>query len=212
MARFFNPESLGEDAKLHAPACERNRDVILDVLETHFPTEGTVLEIAAGTGQHSVHFAPAFPNLHWQPSDIDERHLMSIAAWRAGAGTANLLAPVHLDVTADWDLPDLPAPVSAMTAINLIHIAPWEVAMALFHGAANLMESGGILYLYGPYKQGGAHTADSNAAFDAKLRGHNPSWGVRDMESVIALGTQGGFTLTEVTPMPANNFSLVFKK
>ena len=45
--------------KPFAPACERNRDPILEVLRTHFAACRRVLEIGSGTGQHAVHFAAA---------------------------------------------------------------------------------------------------------------------------------------------------------
>jgi len=50
-------------AKQHAPATQRNRDAITDVLAHTLPASGAVLEIAAGTGEHAVFFAGAFPQL-----------------------------------------------------------------------------------------------------------------------------------------------------
>lgn len=71
---------------------------------------------------------------------------------------------------------------------------------------------GGVLYLYGAYKENGAHTAPSNEAFDQDLRRRNPEWGVRDLEEVVNLATAHGLALAECIPMPANNFSLVFRR
>ena len=79
-------------------------------------------------------------------------------------------------------------------------------------GAARVLPAGGILYLYGPYKIGGRHTAPSNAAFDADLRARNPQWGIRDLGDVIALAERCGFALAETVPMPANNLSVIFRR
>jgi len=197
------------DARHVAPAAERNREPILSVLRRVLPASGQVLEIASGTGQHIVHFAAALPGLTWQPSDPDEAARESIAAWTAHAGLANVRAPLALDVLqAPWGVDA----AQAVVCINMIHIAPWAAAQALFAGAGRLLAPGGVLFLYGPYRRGGAHTAPSNAAFDAQLRAADPAWGVRDLEDVAALGEAAGLALEEVVPMPANNFSLVFRR
>ncbi len=198
-----------EYLKQISAASERNKGPILDVLERVLPESGRVLEIASGTGQHAVHFAAALPALEWQPSDIDPELRASVEAWRADAGLSNLLAPVHLDVTAD------PWPVVAADAIvnaNMIHIAPWEVCLGLFDGAARLLPVGGVLYMYGPYKIGGAHTAPSNASFDQSLRMRDPSWGIRDLDVVAEEAGRRGLDLIETVEMPANNLSVVYRK
>ncbi|WP_250451606.1 DUF938 domain-containing protein [Caballeronia sp. ATUFL_M2_KS44] len=192
-----------------APAAERNRDAILAVLARVLPKRGVVLEIASGTGQHAAHCASALPGIVWQPSDPDAASRESIAAWRAHAGLPNLDAPLCIDVTSgDWGIGN----VAAIVCINMIHIAPWEAAEALVRGAAERLGAGGVLYLYGPFRRNGAHTASSNEAFDAQLRATDSRWGVRDMETVEALAREAGFTLAEAIAMPANNFSLVFVK
>ena len=193
----------------HAPAAERNREPILAVLERVLPASGTVLEIASGTGQHAIHFAAALPKLVWQPSDPGEDARASIAAWTAHSGLANVRAPLALDVRdASWGIDA----AAAIVCINMIHISPWESAQALIGGAGRLLQTGGVLFLYGPYRRGGAHTAPSNAAFDAQLRSRDPSWGVRDMEDMVALADAAGFDSDEPVEMPANNFCLVFRK
>lgn len=52
-----------------SPACERNRNPILEVLRRQFADRRRVLEVGSGTGQHAVHFAAALPHLVWQTSD-----------------------------------------------------------------------------------------------------------------------------------------------
>ncbi len=192
-----------------APAVARNRDPILAVLRRVFPAQGTVLEIASGTGEHAVHFAGALPGMTWQPTDPDMVAVRSIAAWRETARLPNLLAPLVLDVTsAVWPVQR----ADAMVCINMIHISPWRAAEALMAGAARLLAPGSALFLYGPYKEGGAHTAPSNEAFDASLRARNPEWGVRDLDDVKALAEREGVDFVERVAMPANNLSVVFRR
>ncbi|NUY01235.1 DUF938 domain-containing protein [Paraburkholderia youngii] len=197
------------DARQHSPSAERNREPILAVLRDALPARGRVLEIASGTGEHAIWFADALPGLDWQPSDADEEARESIAAWTAHAGLANVRAPLALDVhQPDWGVDAL----DAVVCINMIHISPWSAAQALIDGAGRRLVDGGVLYLYGPYRRGGAHTAPSNEAFEQWLKSRNPEWGVRDMEAVVALGDAAGLTCERVVAMPANNFSLVFRK
>lgn len=192
-----------------SPSVARNREPILAVLRRALPERGLVLEIASGTGEHALHFAAALPGLVWQPSDPDPAALASIAAHRAAEGPPNLLAPIALDVTA----PSWPAArADAVVAINMIHIAPWAAAEGLMRGAGRVLAPGGVLFLYGPYKEGGVHTAPSNAAFDASLRGRDPQWGVRDLEAVAEAAGAQGLALVERVAMPANNLSLVFRR
>jgi SAM-dependent methyltransferase len=192
-----------------SPAVARNRDPILAVLRRFLPAQGTVLEIAAGTGEHAAYFAPQFPHLAWQPSDVDPDALASIDAHRARANAPNLRAPVELDVTAaTWPL----TRADAVLSINMIHISPWAAAQGLMTGAARLLPAGGVLYLYGPFKENGVHTAPSNASFDAMLKARDPSWGVRDVGDVRKLADSHGFDFVERIAMPSNNLSLVFRR
>ena len=196
-------------AALLSPAVARNRDPILAVLRRVLPDRGTVLEIASGTGEHAAYFAVQLPHLIWQPSDVDPEALASIEAHRAAANAPNLRAPVTLDVTAPaWPVPH----ADALVSMNMIHISPWTAAQGLMAGAARLLEAGAPLYLYGPFKENGEHTAPSNAAFDASLRARDPQWGVRDLGDVRALAASHGFDFVERVAMPANNLSLVFRR
>lgn len=192
-----------------APAVARNRDPILEVLRRVLPARGFVLEIASGTGEHAIHFAGALPGLTWQPSDPNANARSSIAAWRRSAALANMLPPIALDVTSQrWPVER----ADAVVCINMIHIAPWRAAEGLMAGAARVLSAGGVLFLYGPYKEAGRHTAPSNEAFDADLRARNPEWGVRDLDDVKALADQNGFDFAERVAMPANNLSVVFRR
>jgi SAM-dependent methyltransferase len=190
----------------------RQREPILAVLRAVLPPTGRVLEIASGTGQHAICFAGALRGLDWQPSDPDADARASIAAWIAHEGLANVRAPLALDVhQPDWGLPTRDE-FDAVVCINMIHISPWSATEALFAGASRRLAAGGVLYVYGPYRRDGAHISAGNAAFDQQLRNHNPAWGVRDMEAVVASGASAGFVCGEPVAMPANNFSLVFRR
>jgi SAM-dependent methyltransferase len=197
------------EAALTSPSVARNRDPILEVLRRVLPITGTVLEIASGTGEHAVHFAVALPHLTWQPTDQDEQALNSIAAHRAISKLPNLLAPVRLDTSSpEWPVER----ASAVVAINMVHISPWRATQGLMAGARRVLPPGGVLYLYGAYKENGAYTAPSNEAFDQDLRRRNPEWGVRDLEEVVNLASSHGLELVERIPMPANNLSVVFRR
>ncbi len=197
------------DAKLHHPHVARNREPLLAVLKRLLAERALVLEIASGSGEHAAFFAKALPAVSWLPSDIDAEALASIAAFRAEAGVPNLLAPVRLDVMSEtWPVKH----VNAIVCNNMIHIAPWAATEALVAGAGRCLRAGGILFLYGPYKIDGRHTARSNEAFDADLRSRNREWGIRDLIEVRDLAARHGLTLTETVPMPANNFSVIFRR
>jgi SAM-dependent methyltransferase len=197
------------DPRRYRPHVPRNRDPILDVLRRVLPVHGLVLEIASGSGEHAAYFAKALPQLTWQPSDPQEEALASIAAHREDAGIANLLAPLQLDVTASsWPVQR----ADAVVCCNMIHIAPWAACEGLITGAARVLPVGGVLYLYGPYKIGGQHTAPSNQEFDSYLRGQNPAWGIRDLDEVTALARRHNLVLVETIAMPANNLSVIFTR
>lgn len=190
-------------------APERNKGPILDVLRRVLPARGTVLEIASATGQHIAHFAAALPNLIWQPSDMSDEHLRNLVARRDHVSLPNLLAPVRLDVTAlPWPL----GPIDAIYNANMIHISPWQTTLGLFQGARDLLSTGALLITYGPYAFDGRHVSDSNRAFDESLRSRNSAWGVRDVRDVARVAEENGFELEEQVQMPANNFTLVWRK
>ncbi len=200
---------MSEDARRFAPAVARNKTAITEVLARHLPASGLVLEIASGSGEHALHFAAHFPALRFQPTDPDAAALASIAAWQAEAQLPNLLPPLALDVMADaW-----PArKADAVLCINMIHIAPWEATAALMRGAARVLPRDGVLFLYGPFKQGGQHTTPSNAEFDSSLRAQDARWGVRDLEAVAKIASAAGFAAPVVEAMPANNLSVIFRR
>jgi hypothetical protein len=197
------------DPRRHAPATGRNRDAILAVLRRVLPPEGLVLEVASGTGEHATYFAPRLPHLRFQPTERDPALMGSILAWSAEAAAPNLLPPLALDAAAgQWPVDE----AAAILCINMIHIAPMAACEGLLRGAARLLPPDGPLYLYGPFRIGGRHTAPSNESFDAQLRAQDPSWGVRDLDEVGGLAAAAGLALEETIAMPANNLSVIFRR
>ena len=198
-----------DDARRYASSAARNRAAILKTLSPHLPEFGCVLEVASGSGEHTMHFAAAHPNLTFQPSDPDPDGRASTDAWTRHLGLTNVAPSIELDVTQSVS-PSITANV--VICINMIHISPWPAAVGLMRNAAIWLPTGGLLYLYGPYRRNGEHTTPSNAAFDVDLKARNPAWAVRDLEAVATLATDHGFSAPNIEVMPANNFSLIFKR
>lgn len=209
------------DARQFAPATDRNREPILGILQQVLPATGLVIEIASGTGEHASFFAPQLAPRYWLPSDANTDALASIQAWRQVTPSHFLLAPIALEVSqSDWPQTVLASeprlsvdmPLTAIVNINMIHISPWSATLGLMAGAGELLPPGGILYLYGPYKQNGVHIAPSNEAFDDMLKARDPNWGVRHLEDVVAAAACHGLQWQEAITMPANNLSVIFKR
>lgn len=190
------------------PAPERNKAPILQVLTGLFD-RGLILEIAAGTGQHAVHFAAGLPEVTWQPSEKDQELIDVLAARVTHACLPNLKSPVRLDAaSAAW-------PIGAADGVfcaNLLHISAWNVAEGLFSGAQQVLSHQALLVTYGPYRMSGVHTSASNADFDASLRSQNSEWGVRDIDDLTLCAGARSFRLADSIRMPANNFTLVWQR
>ena len=195
--------------KRHAPATERNRAPIAEVLARELPSAGLVLEVASGTGEHAAFLAGRFPRLDWLPSDADPSAIASIAAWREETPAANLREPVLLDASSDgWPL----GHADAILCVNMVHISPWEATEGLFAGAARVLTAGAPLILYGPYLEDGVETAASNLEFDRSLKARDPRWGLREVARLDTLGRAYGLARTARYPMPANNLTLVYRR
>ncbi|MET0219601.1 MAG: DUF938 domain-containing protein [Tardiphaga sp.] len=206
------------DGRLDAGAFHRNHQAIWRVLASYLGGKsGDVVEVGSGTGQHVVHFADHTPGITWWPSDLNEAHLKSIEAWRAHTGRRNVRPPLRIDLMDPAWCAELqdgsgPSDLLAVFCANVVHIAPWPVALGLITGAANYLRPDGRLFLYGPFTRNSRHTSESNAAFDASLRNGNPAWGVRDVDDLDAVAQMVGLRLAEVIEMPANNLILVFAR
>jgi SAM-dependent methyltransferase len=228
--RFYEASASG--AKRSAPAALRNREAIGDVLAEWLPSDGLVLEIASGSGEHAIYFAERFPRLEWQPSDVHPDALWSIGSWRDEATLPNLRAPIALDASSpDWPIDRADALLSikmdsdscddskaaekggfdVVLNLNMVHISPWRAALGLLDGAARVLKRNGALILYGPWLQAGVETAPSNLAFDQQLRERDPEWGLRRVEDFDAAASERGFRLEQTRAMPANNLMLLFR-
>ena len=195
-----------KDLRRYAAATKRNRKHILKVLKSALPNKGKIIEVASGTGEHACYFAAAFPSLSWQPTDIDQMALESIEAHRLVNGKPNLLPPLHLDVNLEnWPINGADGAI----CINMLHITPWHCCEGLIKGCSNLLQLEKPLILYGPFKQHGQHTSESNFAFDQYLRQQNSTWGIRNLDDITKLASAHKFTVGKTIPMPANNFCLV---
>ncbi|MCW4461751.1 class I SAM-dependent methyltransferase [Sphingomonas sp. BT-65] len=194
-------------ARRHAPATQRNREPIAQVLDEVLPPSGTVLEIASGSGEHCAFFAARFPGLSWQPSDPEPSALASIAAWCVGL--ANVAPPLAIDAAAaDWPVER----ADALLCVNMVHISPWEATLGLLDGAARVLPPGAPLILYGPYRRAEVETAPSNEAFDASLKARDPRWGLRDVAEVTDAAAARGLRFERLVEMPANNLILVYRR
>lgn len=199
------------DGAITSPAARRNADAILAVLRAHLPAKGAVLEIASGSGEHAVAFVGALPGLDWTPSDPSAEARASIAVWGAQAGASCLEAPLALDAADDATWPG--RTYDAVFCANMTHISPWSATEGLMRLAgARLRRPGGLLLLYGPYREADRPLAQSNQAFDDSLRIRNPAWGLRDREAVQALARTHGLAATRRVEMPANNLMLLFRR
>jgi SAM-dependent methyltransferase len=189
-------------------ACARNRGPILEVLRGALSASTRVLEVGSGTGEHAAFFAGMLPHLQWQPTDV-VAHLPGIAAWRDAVALPNLRAPLELDVDAgEWPV----AGVDAVFTANTLHILSWQSVIRFFRGVGRVLQSGGVLVVYGPFSDNGYHAAESNARFDAFLRGRDPQSGLRDWQAVDGLAKMQGLSLSADHSMPANNRILIWRR
>ncbi|MBU1212448.1 MAG: DUF938 domain-containing protein [Alphaproteobacteria bacterium] len=203
------------EGRLDAPSFHKNKDgLAAEIGRLLGDRSGDVLEIGSGTGQHAVTFAALLPQITFWPSDPVDDHLGSIDAWRRWSGLANVKPATHLDCLEPvWTLGNRelhPQSLEAAIAINVIHIAPWAVAEAMFAGAGKYLRPGGLMIFYGPYKKDGQHISQGNIDFDQALRSRNPAFGIRNLEDLVACGMRNGLQRHEVIEMAANNTLVVF--
>ena len=185
-----------------APATERNRDAILEILSDEFRDRTAVFEIGSGTGQHAIYIARQLRHLTWQTSDRVQNHA-AINAWIESSDVVNVLAPLPFDVEAP---PPLEASYDVVFSANTAHIMSDYAVRCMFALVGNMLHADGIFCLYGPFKRNGSFTSDSNARFDASLRDQDSLMGIRNLEDLDRLAEKAGMRRTRLYAMPANNF------
>jgi cyclopropane fatty-acyl-phospholipid synthase-like methyltransferase len=192
----------------NAPAAERNKNPILEVIRDEFQDCKSILEIGSGTGQHAVFFASQMPWLSWQTSDLSENH-DGINARLKDANLDNVIVPLALDVKE-------PLPTNekfdAVYSANTAHIMGIAEVECMFGIVGQCLVDGGKFCLYGPFNQNGNFTSDSNQAFDANLKLQNPAMGIRDLEVLDGFADANGLHRTNLYAMPANNMIAVWIK
>lgn len=194
--------------KPFSQACENNKDPILAVLKRVLNDKCEVLEIGSGTGQHAVYFAGHLPQITWQPTD-QTIYLPGISMWIEEAKRDNIKMPVPLDINDDpWPFTD----VEAVFTANTLHIMSWEEVEIFYDRLGRYLKPGAGFLSYGPFNINGTYTSESNARFDCWLKEQDPKSAIRDMGALESLGKKAGITLLEKVPMPANNFTLIWKK
>lgn len=191
------------DGRRLPPSAQRNAAAILKVLQSQ-PPKGDLVEIAAGSGLHSAHFAQAFPKVTWHPTDFDPANMASIAAWTKDIATVR--PPAILDAsTPGWHRQFAPASV---LLVNLLHLIPEAAAATVLHEIALTLGPDTTAYLYGPFLRQGRPTSTGDAAFHASLREQNSAIGYKDLDWVIDQLIQAGLTVQTIE-MPANNLMLI---
>ena len=202
------------DNRLFFPASHRNRECIGDVL-SRILKKGSVLEIGSGSGEHGVVFQKRFPEIIWQTSDPELVHRKSISSWIEYEDlNKKMPQPLELDVEKiPWKIPlKITNSLQGIVSINMIHVAKWDCTVALFRESGKFLKKGQFLILYGPFKIGNEHTSQSNYFFDNSLKIKNDLWGIKNLEEVTDEGKKNGFSQENIISMPANNYSLIYRK
>ena len=193
-------------------AAESNKNAILKVLEQELSINATVLEIGSGTGQHAATFCTNLPTIHWTPSDLNNGSFESITSWKRVVSANNMAPPRLIDAASpNWNIGDVNR-ISAIVAINVIHISSFDVTLGILNGANKYLDKGGVLYFYGPFFQNNAEPTESNKVFDQYLRNQNEYWGIRTLDEIEVLAKDRSLHLDKTIEMPKNNLSVIFQK
>ena len=173
------------------------------------------MEIGIGRGEHGEVFQKRFPQIILQTSDPELVHRKSIRSWIEFEDlTKKMPQPLDIDVEKiHWEIPlRLAHSLQGIVSINMIHVAKWSCTVALFRESGKLLNKGQFLILYGPFKICNKHTSESNYFFDNSLKMQNDLWGIKNLEEVCDESKKNGFSQEDIIRMPANNFSIIYRK
>ncbi len=194
--------------KPYSESCDQNKAPILSVIAPLLSSVSNVLEIGSGTGQHAIYFAEKMLHLKWHTSDCAS-YLEGINMWLNDAGRENVLPPFELNVTSSqWPQLD----VDAVFTANSIHIMRQQDMVNFISGVARLLNTQGILLIYGPFNYNGKYTSKSNQSFDQWLKNKDVLSGIKNFEEVVAMANDNAMQLVADYEMPANNRILYFIK
>ena len=190
-------------------AADRNKEPILEVLKKVLrPTDRSLLEVGAGTGQHAVYLAPFFPKMEWTPTEVAD-NLPMLRERIKQSEVPNIKTPFRMTVGED----DFPIRTfDVILTINTFHILHWKECKTFIKLIAGRLEEGGKVLIYGPFNYNGKFTTPSNEEFDKSLREKDPQSGIRNFEDVLAAMFKNGFEFVKDFEMPANNRMLLFRK
>ena len=202
---------VSDDGRMIATSATRNADAIVSVLSSYVPPKGRALEIASGSPQHLARYAQEFPNVLWQPSDLDPIKIASIKSWVQHADAPNLVDPITLDASASgWASQH--APFDLIILVNLLHLISMPEAERIIAEASNALTKGGAFLIYGPFRRGDSFASEGDERFHHSLSTQDPDIGYKSFESIQALQTDAGLTVKATIEMPANNLMLAAMK
>ncbi|MCS5709749.1 DUF938 domain-containing protein [Candidatus Berkiella cookevillensis] len=194
--------------KQFSPACDRNKDSILEILRSLLKDKSMIFEIGTGTGQHAVFFSKNLSHLQWQTSDLIHNHA-NIKMWLEEAKLSNVLPPVIFDASID----KIPShDYDAVFTANTFHIMAWPQVCCCIEKVGQCLKKKGLFIIYGPFNFNGQYTSLSNECFEQQLIDKNPNMGIRNFEDITQHCLTSQMRFIEKYPMPANNFILVFQK
>ena len=207
-ASFATAEQGG---KLHAPSAARNIVPILHAIQKIVPPHGKALELASGTGEHVVQYAAHFPDLAWQPTEIDPARLTSISARTREADATNISSPRAVDAcSAGWS--DMFDRQDLIIWSNLLHLISEPEAGVILTEAAKGLKESGVLIIYGPFLRGETFASEGDRRFHESLRESDPEIGYKSFQRIQNQLAACGLINDPPIEMPANNLILVARK
>jgi len=198
-----------------SPAFSRNIGPITEAMEAAgFDRCEFLLELGCGPGEHVVALAQKWPELFFQPTDCDQRSVVSTDARARAAGLRSTrICPARLvDVTLEkWPNVEGDPPYDGVYAINVVHIMPRTAIEAFFAGCGRNLRPGGVLGLYDTWTFNKEYVGPNNERFDASLRSQGYG-GVASIEACDEAALRAGLERENVAYLAANNQFVTYRK